>query len=101
MSSLPLSRFIPGVLTKLFTFGDGTLTVSTILPPELLDRIIDHIHDDKPTLLALGLANTCSKSRSSLFKARVQLQQLSFRHFCNQAEARQKSLSPDQVEVKC
>ena len=69
MSNLSLSRFIPDVLKKLLNFGNDTFTVSTILPPELLDRIIDHIYDDKPTLLALGLVSqqTLVRSRAHLF----------------------------------
>ena len=67
-STSTMPRFIPDVLEELLT-GHDPSTASTILPPELLDQVIDHLHDDKPTLLALGLVSkqTLVRSRSHLF----------------------------------
>ena len=64
--TMPLPRFIRDVLKKLLTFGRDS---STVLPPELLDQVIDHLHDDKPALLALGLVSkqTLVRSRGHLF----------------------------------
>ena len=60
-----LRRFIPDVLKKLLAFDHHP----SILPLELLDQIIDHLYDDKPTLLTLGLVSkqTLVRSRGHLF----------------------------------
>jgi len=48
--------------------GDDNNTGIGVFAPELLDQIIDHLHNDRPTLLCLGLT-----SRQTLIKSRLYL----------------------------
>ena len=55
-------------LQKLVTTTNSR-TVYTIIPPELLDHIIDHLRDDRITLWTCGLVSkqTLARSRTHLF----------------------------------
>ncbi|KDR70102.1 hypothetical protein GALMADRAFT_145126 [Galerina marginata CBS 339.88] len=61
-----LERLLP---TSLKQFLSPVEDNRTPLPPELLDRIIDSLHDDRRALLALSLASkrTLVRSRAHLF----------------------------------
>ncbi|KAF8804061.1 hypothetical protein BYT27DRAFT_7340372 [Phlegmacium glaucopus] len=60
LSQRLFGRILP---TSLDNSGDDN---NTPCPPELLDRIIDHLHNDRLTLLALGLTSTQTLIRSRL-----------------------------------
>lgn len=64
-----LDRVTPTPLVKFLTSGDDDSSMSARMLPELLDRTIDHLCDDKRTLLALGLVSkqTLARSRRYLF----------------------------------
>ncbi|KAF8963804.1 hypothetical protein BDZ97DRAFT_976535 [Flammula alnicola] len=70
--SLPqalIGRILPASLERLFNSSDDNNTSFSTIPPELLDRITDHLHNDRLTLLALGRTSkqTLIRSRLHLF----------------------------------
>ncbi|KAF8960896.1 hypothetical protein BDZ97DRAFT_1274992 [Flammula alnicola] len=61
-------RILPTSPELLSISGDDNNTAIGVFAPELLDRIIDHLHNDRPTLLRLGLT-----SRQTLIRSRLHL----------------------------
>ena len=72
MFNLSLSRILTGILPTSAELpsssSDGNSIAIGVFAPELLDRITDHLHNDKPTLLRLGLT-----SRQTLIRSRLHL----------------------------
>ncbi|KAF8965964.1 hypothetical protein BDZ97DRAFT_741941 [Flammula alnicola] len=73
MFNLSLSRRLTGRILPtspelLPISGDDNNTAIGVFAPELLDRITDHLHNDRPTLLRLGLT-----SRQTLIRSRLHL----------------------------
>lgn len=62
------NRYVPLLITSaLYPPKSGEASFSgTILPPELLDHIMDFLYDDRPSLLALGLTSKQTLLRSCL-----------------------------------
>ena len=50
-------RILPPVFERFFGFSDDGVSPFSDMLPELLHHIIDSLHDDKRTLLALSLAS--------------------------------------------
>ena len=73
MFRLPLSQrlirwILPPSPEPLSISGNDNNTAIGTFAPELLDQIIDHLHNDRPTLLHLGLI-----SRQTLIRSRFHL----------------------------
>ena len=73
MFNLSLSQRLTGWILPpspepLSISGDDNNTTIDVFAPELLDQIIDHLHNDRPTLLCLGLT-----SRQTLIRSRFHL----------------------------
>jgi len=73
MFNLSLSQRLAGSILPtspelLSISSDGNNTAFGVFAPELLDQIIDHLHNDRPTLLRLGLT-----SRKTLIRSRFHL----------------------------
>ncbi|KDR66715.1 hypothetical protein GALMADRAFT_1138844 [Galerina marginata CBS 339.88] len=63
-----VEKIVPTSPELFSTPSDNNITAFGVFAPELLDRIIDHLHNDRPTLLCLGRA-----SRQTLIRSRVHL----------------------------
>jgi hypothetical protein len=73
MFNLPLSQRLAGSILPispepLSISGDDSNTAIGVFAPELLDQITDHLHNDRRTLLCLGLT-----SRQTLIRSRFHL----------------------------
>lgn len=73
MSPASLSRLFEKVAFLWNNGSDGT-TSTVRIPPELLDKVVDYLHDDRQALLALSLVSkktTLTRSRGHLFSTIV------------------------------
>jgi len=68
LSQTLLRWILPPSPKPLSISGDDNNTASGVFAPELLDQIIDHLHNDRRTLLRLGLT-----SRQTLIRSRFHL----------------------------
>ena len=68
LSQRPAGSILPTSPEPLSISGDDNNTAIGVFAPELLDQIIDHLHNDRPTLLRLGLI-----SRQTLIRSRFHL----------------------------